>query len=63
MSVATSDRAEPDYEDEHAPVHAADQRFLKEVANHEAAVAPHFMHYNFVRIHRRWVSRLRWRLA
>jgi hypothetical protein len=25
--------------------------FSKKVANHEAAVALHFMHYNFVRIH------------
>ena len=25
--------------------------FSKKLANHEAAVALHFMHYNFVRIH------------
>jgi hypothetical protein len=25
--------------------------FSKKVSNHEPAVAPHFMHYNFVRIH------------
>jgi IS1 transposase. len=25
--------------------------FSKKVENHAAAVAPHFMHYNFVRIH------------
>jgi IS1 family transposase len=25
--------------------------FSKKLSNHEAAVAPHFMHYNFVRIH------------
>jgi hypothetical protein len=27
------------------------QRLLKKLANHEAALALHFMHYNFVRIH------------
>ncbi len=26
--------------------------FSKKVENHAYAVAPHFMHYNFVRIHR-----------
>lgn len=25
--------------------------FSKSVENHAAAIAPHFMHYNFVRIH------------
>jgi hypothetical protein len=25
--------------------------FSKKLANHEAAIALHFMHYNFVRIH------------
>ena len=26
--------------------------FSKKVDNHKAAIAPHFMHYNFARIHK-----------
>jgi hypothetical protein len=37
--------------------------FSKKLANHEAAVALHFMHYNFVRIHQSLRVRPRWRLA
>jgi hypothetical protein len=31
--------------------------FSKKVENHAAAVALHFMHYNFCRIHQRWSPR------
>jgi hypothetical protein len=32
-------------------VHAVDDAFSKKIENHEAAVALHYMHYNFARIH------------
>ena len=37
--------------------------FSKKLENHALAVALHFMHYNFVRIHQTLRSRRRWRLA
>ncbi len=37
--------------------------FSKKVANHEAAVALHFMHYNFVRIHQTLRVTPQWRPA
>jgi hypothetical protein len=30
---------------------ARSHHFSKQIANHEAAVALHFMHYNFCRVH------------
>lgn len=37
--------------------------FSKKVANHEAAVALHYMHYNFCRVHQTPASRQRWKLV
>jgi hypothetical protein len=34
-----------------APLHAPDNGLSKKIANHEAAVALHFLHYNFCRVH------------
>ena len=42
---------EPNHADEHAAVHPSDQRFSRKIENHVAAIALHFMHYNFARIH------------
>jgi hypothetical protein len=42
----------PDHRNESPALHAADQRISKKLDNHEAALAPHFMHYNFARIHK-----------
>ena len=35
--------------------------FSKKIENHEAAIALHFMYYNFCRVHRRCASRLQWK--
>jgi len=38
--------------DADAPFYASHERFLKKIANHEAAIALHYMHYNFARVHK-----------
>ncbi len=43
---------EPHHADEHAAVYAADECLSKKIENHAAAVALHFIHYNFARIHK-----------
>ena len=35
-----------------APVHALNQRLRKKLDNHMAAIALHFLHYNFARPHK-----------
>ena len=37
--------------------------FSKKLENHAAAVALHFLHYNFARVHKTCASRRRWKLA
>ena len=52
ISTSYAERKQPHTADGNAPVYPAHQRLLQEkLANHEAAIALHFMHYNFVRIH------------
>jgi hypothetical protein len=36
----------------HPPVHAIDERFSKKIENHAHAVAIHYTHYNWCRIHK-----------
>jgi hypothetical protein len=40
------------FADADAAVYETDQRFSKQAENHRAAVALHFAHYNFVRLHK-----------
>ena len=35
-----------------APIYPPDKRLFKKLENHEAAIALHYMHYNFCRIHK-----------
>jgi hypothetical protein len=42
---------QPDNAHEHAPVYSPDECVSKKVENLEHAVALHFMHYNFCRVH------------
>ena len=44
--------SEPDDAEVDAPVYAPDERTLEEDRNHAAAIALHFMHYSFARIHK-----------
>jgi hypothetical protein len=44
--------SEPHYADVDAPLHPPYQPFSKKVKSHAAAVALHFIHYNFARIHK-----------
>ena len=43
---------EPYNADAHAPFHAADKRIQQEMENHGHAVALHYMHYNYCRVHK-----------
>ena len=51
ISTSLRGAPEPHDADDHAPVHPPDERVLKKVENHEAAVALYFMYYNFGRVH------------
>ena len=42
---------EPDDTDADASFYAPDEWLSKKLANHEAAIALHYMHYNFARVH------------
>lgn len=43
--------AKSDHENEHEALHPLTNALSKKIENHVAAIALHYMHYNFCRIH------------
>ena len=52
ISTSHVERQNLNHADEHAQVHTPDQRLFQKVENHGYAIALHFVHYNFCRIHK-----------
>jgi len=44
--------SEPHDEDEHAPIHSADECLLEELENHYHALSLYFVFYNFMKTHK-----------
>ena len=52
--IGTLDRRDAEPDDPHVKpqVHTVDERVLRKAENHAHSIALHYMHYNFVRIHK-----------
>lgn len=52
MTYKISVEAEPHDANVDAPLHSLTNAFSKRVESHAAAIALHFIHYNFARVHK-----------